>query len=83
MHRDLNNLATQDLRELLICKTTELLNVFQEKHPDGAQIHSLQVEVEEIREAIQIRRGNPSLGFRNQLSIFCLSDNFNLDTFIF
>lgn len=66
MQRDLENLTTQDLRQLLICKTTELLNAFQDKHLDGAHVHSLQVEVEETREAIRIRRGNPSLGL-NQI----------------
>ena len=49
-----------DLCELLVFTTTELLNAFQEKHADGAHIHTLQQEIQEIREALRIKRGDLS-----------------------
>ena len=61
MRRDLENLSARDLRELLICKSTELLKAFQDRHGNGAQIHSLQVEVKEIQETLKMKRGNLSL----------------------
>jgi hypothetical protein len=71
MQRDLENLSTRDLRELLICKSTELLDASQDRHGHGAQIHSLQVEVKEIQEALKVKRENISLAFVKR-------DNFSL-----
>lgn len=60
MQHDLKNMPVHDLCELLFFTTTELLNAFQEKQANGAQIHILQTEIQEIREALTINRGDSS-----------------------
>ena len=70
MQHNFEQMTIHELCELLVFKTTELLNAFQERHADGAQIQSLQVEVQEIREAIRTRRSDSASGLKNQTPNF-------------
>lgn len=56
MQSDLDNLGLQDLSDLLINKTKELLQLIETKNADGYAIRDLQLELGEIREAIKAYR---------------------------
>jgi len=51
-------MLVHDLCKLLVSTTTELLNAFQEKHADGLRCMPFTEEIQEIREALRIRRAD-------------------------
>jgi hypothetical protein len=58
MQSDLENLSLQELSDMLINKTKELMQLSGIKNADGFAIRSLHIEVEKIREAIKAHQNS-------------------------